>query len=288
MEKKNVVKGRNWAITDFECSDDLWKVVCKNNKVVYCVCGEEVCPKTQKVHWQCFIRFQNERVQSAVRKMFPSRHVTKCFADELSNIKYCEKDENIVFEHGTRPNQGERRDLLEIKNDIVEGKYSVDELTMECPMLVHQYGRTLNKIEDIILRKKFRGWMTKGIWYHGPTGVGKSAIALKDYNPDTHYIYPKDNGWWDGYTGQETVIFNEFRGSDVLFSELLELCDWTPKTVRRRGREPAPFLARKLIITSSLTPMECYSYAISRKDSMQQLLRRFEIIEVLEKNPEVV
>jgi hypothetical protein len=42
--------------------------------------------------------------------------------------------------------------------------------------------------------------------------VGKSHKALADFDPNTHYIYPNDKGWWDGYKQHETVVFNEFRG----------------------------------------------------------------------------
>ncbi len=123
--------------------------------------------------------------------------------------------------------------------------------------------------------------MTKGIWYHGKTGCGKSETAFKDFNPDTHYVKSvnsKEADWWDGYTGQETVIIDEFRGQ-ITYSELLSLMDGWPKKVSRRCREPIPFLAKKIIITSSLPPEEVY-VNLAEKDSLDQLLRRCEIVEI--------
>uniref|UniRef100_UPI004047B5D6 hypothetical protein n=1 Tax=Limnohabitans sp. TaxID=1907725 RepID=UPI004047B5D6 len=119
--------------------------------------------------------------------------------------------------------------------------------------------------------------MTQGIWYWGKTGVGKSHKAYEGFDPCTHYVVANDGGWWDGYTGQETVIFNEFRGS-VTFSELLDLCDKWPKTVKRRNREPAPFLAKTLIITSSMAPEDVYRNILSNEESLDQLNRRFQVI----------
>eukprot|EP00918_Siedleckia_nematoides_P052795 GHVU01115306.1.p1 GENE.GHVU01115306.1~~GHVU01115306.1.p1 ORF type:complete len:237 (+),score=15.01 GHVU01115306.1:377-1087(+) len=190
---------------------------------------------------------------------------------EKKNFKLNE----IFKEFGEMPSQGRRTDLIDLRDRIKSGE-SVDDLTIENPEIFHQYGRTLTKLEDIILRKKYRTWMTEGIWYWGSTGVGKSHKAFENYDPETHYVYPNDNGWWDGYTGQETVIINDFRGG-ICYNELLDLVDKWPKDVKRRCREPAPFLARKVIITSPDIPQNVYS-RLAENDSLDQLFRRFKII----------
>lgn len=190
---------------------------------------------------------------------------------------YCKKDGKFI-EFGKPNKQGERTDLNEIKESIAKGEKTVDEITMEHPMIFHQYGRTLNKIEDIALRKKFRTTMTEGFWYYGPTAVGKSHKAFTGFNPDTHYVYPNDNGWWDGYTQQETVILNDFRG-EIPYNMLLQLIDKWPMTVRRRNREPMPFTSKRIIITSSVRPESVYKQT-NKKDNIAQLLRRLKVEEI--------
>jgi hypothetical protein len=187
-----------------------------------------------------------------------------------------------MIHFGVKPKQGFRNDLEGIKDSILEQKLSVEEICIQNPNLYHQYGRTLNKLEDIALRKRFRTEMTKCEWVYGPTGCGKSHHAFKDYNPDTHYVYPNDGGWWDGYTGQEVVIINEFRGG-IMYSELLELLDKWPKTIRRRNREPVPFLAKLVIITSSMRPFEVYKGIVESGDSISQLHRRVKLIKMEQK-----
>jgi hypothetical protein len=47
----------------------------------------------------------------------------------------------------------------------------------------------------------------RGTWIYGPPGTGKSRSARADYGDD---IYLKaQNKWWDGYTGQQTVILDD-------------------------------------------------------------------------------
>lgn len=199
------------------------------------------------------------------------------------SIAYCEKDdtrEDGPWESGIPPKsgQGKRKDLDELKEQIMEGTKTVDDIVLDNPEIYHKYGRTLHKIEDLALRKQTRTWMTEGIWYWGETGVGKSHLAFEGYTPETHYVWKDDNGWQDGYTGQEIVIINDFRGH-IKYDEMLQMVDKWPHYVRRRGREPAPFLARKVIITSSLRPEQVYCNR-NVNDSIQQLLRRMDVLEI--------
>ena len=164
---------------------------------------------------------------------------------------------------------------MQIKNDILAGKVTVDQVAVDDPIKFHQYGRTLSKIEDLALRKQFRSWMTTCEWIYGPTGTGKSARAFEGYNPDTHYLWKDDKGWQDGYVGQPIVIMNDFRG-EIPYNSLLQLIDRYPHFVSRRGREPAPFLAKHVIITSSLSPDQVYHRRLEQ-DSIEQLLRRIKV-----------
>lgn len=259
-----------------------------SSRMSYLCFSPEKCPSTDRKHFQCYVIWKPnfKKTLSANAKYFgsasqmangsPDQNRVYCGAEDYEKDGKT-KDANPLFqEFGELPRQGQRSDLDEIKDDIMQGKTSVDDVAINNPIVFHQYGRTLNKIEDIVLRKRFRNWMTTAEWLYGATGVGKSKKAFEKYSPDTHYVYPNDNGWWDGYAGQEIVIINEFRG-EIKFSELLDLIDRYPKTVRRRGREPVPFLAKHIIITSCKKPSEIYSNALCETDNISQLLRRCKV-----------
>ncbi len=241
----------------------------------YLIFGHETCPDTGRDHWQTFVRFRNAKTWTAAKKYFDTGdHIQATHGTDWENIAYCSKDDKFE-EFGERPSQGSRADLMRLRDEIASGT-SVDAIALENPNVFHQYGRTLNKLEDLAMRKKFRTEMTKGVWYHGTTGVGKSHKAFENFTPETHYVLPNDNGWWDGYTQQETVIINDFRGW-IAYDYLLQIVDKWPLSVKRRGREPIPFMSKTVIITSSLGPEEVY-HNREANDSIEQLMRRFEII----------
>ena len=138
----------------------------------------------------------------------------------------------------------------------------------------------MHKLEDLRLRQSHRTEMTKGIWLYGPTGTGKSHQAFEGFSEETHYVVPlADKGWWDGYEQQETVIFNDFRG-EVPYAMMLNLVDKWPMHVPRRCREPIPFTSKRVIVTSSQAPHEVY-HRRAEEDSIEQLLRRFEVKQCL-------
>lgn len=130
---------------------------------------------------------------------------------------YCKKDGDF-FEAGSMSSQGERTDLKAIADRIAGGE-KLDDIAIEDPVTFCKYKNGLSYIADIAARKKKRTEMTLGYWYYGTTGTGKSHRAFKEAGDDV-YVWTDDNGWWDGYHGQETVVINDFRGG-IKYSELL-------------------------------------------------------------------
>jgi len=264
----------------------------------YIIYGKEVGSDNGTPHLQGFVRFESAKTMSAVHKLKGwKRTALKPSEKPLSAIDYCRKgvqEHSEWEEHGVKgPNygkdadvwergsfkQGARSDLDRLYADVREGK-SVDDVAWENPSQYQMCHKALDKLEDIRLRKTRRSVMTEGIWVFGKTGTGKSEFAFSTYDDGQSYCYPYDGGWWDGYKQQDNVIIDEFRGQ-IMFSELLRMVDKHPNYfVRRRCREPMPFVSKKVIITSSLPPNEVFKN-LSYNDKMAQLYRRFKIYELI-------
>lgn len=284
-----MAKTRSYVVTNWNCDHQICEDLVKSDKVRFIAYGEETCPTSGRKHFQTYIVFSNQKHPSAkvlqkIGRMFGPIHcnVQPMRGSLKSNAAYCSKESTLV-KLGDEPKQGNRADLVDVVARIVNGEESAENICLTDPGYYHQYGRTLTKAEDVAKRKMYRTWMTEGEWYWGPTGVGKSHVAFAGYNAETHYVKPVLDEWWDGYTGQETVIINDFRGQ-IPFSELLNLVDKWPHYVKRRCREPTPFMARKVIVTSALPPEQVYYKVCEHScDSIEQLNRRFSIIHLAQR-----
>jgi len=257
-----------WFVTtnwNTECDYDA---LIAKGKIRFVAYGAEKCPTTGRPHHQLyFYLFKDSTygklVLNKLGKMFGETHcqVKPMFGRITDNEAYCSKDTaGELIKHGSEPAQGARGDIDEAKELIMKGDMTADEICVENPGFFHQYGRTLDRAEAIALRQRYRTWRTLCTWYTGHTFSGKSWHCFKahgEYDPKTHYVKNLNEDWWDGYKGQPIVIFNEFRGQ-IPFSEMLDLIDEWPKTVRWRGREPVPFLAKEIVIASVKHPEDVY------------------------------
>lgn len=267
----------------------------------YIVFGYEVGEECGTPHLQGYVEFEKSIRREKISDFFPRMSLFYRLGTSLRASNYCkkgkqEKDEwekhheegpnwgleAVFHEKGTISvsEQGKRTDLLAIRDEIVNGR-TVKDIAMEKPMVYHQYGRTLNFIEDIVLQRNSRTEMTQCKWYWGPTDVGKSHTAFENFSDETHYLWPNDGRWWDSYVQQETVIFNDFRG-EIDYQTMLCLIDKWPYQVSRRGRSPMPFTSKFIIITSSLPPDRVYRRRL-QEDAIEQLLRRIEVIHLADR-----
>lgn len=262
------------------------------NNVQFVAYGDEVCPETQRPHKQVFLymkhqcSWSNKNLGKIGSWWGPTHcHVQPMYGSFGQNEAYCSK-EGSYHKLGDEPKQGARGSIEENKELLLSGQITADALCLLDPVHFHMYGRTYDRMEDIAHRRKYRTEMTQGTWYHGPTGAGKSHRAFDNYHPDTHYVKEcgeGDSKWWDGYKGQEVVILDDFRGG-MPYGELLSLCDKCPKKVSRRCREPVPFLAKRIIVTSSKPPEALYSNCDGNAHA--QLYRRFEVFHLRGTEPE--
>lgn len=259
------------------------------------VFGHEIGEKTGTPHLQGFVWTAEPRtLQQMKRKMpgaavfipgkkkGPDHHIID---DGKTGFGYClkEHDPRYVLE-GSFPTEeefqaqcpaghGARTDLLECKRKIDEGTF-VDDL-MGDDQHFESYARHSKFFAQYQSYKRRRTQFSppEVIVYCGKTGNNKTRRAWEkeEYGSDFWAWNPGMGEWFDGYSGQKAVLFDEYRGN-FKYGFLLSILDGYPMQVQVKCGM-VHWSPERIYITSPTPPQEWYPN-LAADDKIQQLIRR--------------
>lgn len=256
---------RRWCFTSFEASPQY-----KLDNVEYLVVQCEICPTTNKEHYQGYLVTKKKTTLNVVKEILDDQ---KCHL-EIANgkhdqcIAYCtkiltRKPNTIPYEYGNRNciQSGKRTDLEEIvklikENDKIEMTYLIETFPGTVARNEKWIRSTAQKYKKRIIDPDIgRKTMTECEIIYGKTGSGKSTY-VKEIK-DCYWKNPMNN-WWDGYTGQENVVIDDWTNDPkkgIQAVDLLHLVNHTPLSLEIKGGF-TEFLAKKIWITTNLEPEE--------------------------------
>lgn len=255
-------KYRNWCFTSYKIDDlEPWGYS-------YVVGGLETCPTTGRVHIQGYIEFKNAVYLSGAQKRIGDK-VCHCApryekSTAAQAAEYCKKDGDY-FENGTITNQGARTDLKTIKDNILNHKSNIRDMLENDTIINHQQLRFAESLQKYVRPQKREP--PQVFWFYGDTGTGKTRFVY-DNEDDIFRVEPGFE-WYDGYIGQEAVLFDELRG-EIKLSTLLCITDRYPLSLKIKTSF-TQWKPKRIYITSCKSPEECYKNC---HENIGQLLRR--------------
>ena len=231
----------------------------------YLVYGREIAPGTGTPHLQGYIYFSTQRHLTALKKkVHPTAHFEPAKGSAQQNRAYCTKDGNF-FEKGEIPQaQGSRTDFVVMREAVAAGAAMEDLLPIATSYQSLRGAELLLKYQ-----KPTKDRDVRVSWYWGPTGTGKTRSAFEEC-PDA-WISGKNLNWFQAYTGQKAVIFDDFRGDFCEFHTLLRYLDRYPVNIENKGGSTW-LRATRIIITSAYHPEHVYRNRTT--EDIQQLMRR--------------
>lgn len=236
--------------------------------------GEQGTP-----HLQGYFELSHRKRITSLKKINGSLqrcHFEIARGTPVSNRDYCSKEGNVVFEFGDfREKVEHSKETTTLFKRISEGK--TDKELWECE---ETFGAMLRHYRAVAEYRRVNGEPVGSrdvtVTAHiGPPGSGKTRWVFEN-KPGAYFT--TGERWFDGYSGQSVVVFDDFAGTEsgISFPFFLRLLDRYPLQVPVKGG----FVWYKPVeihITSNLEPYEWYKTierAIVNDSSVNPILRR--------------
>lgn len=231
----------------------------------YLVIGLETGEQGTK-HIQGYCELEKQTGFNKVRTLMPRAHIENRRGTAQQAADYCKKDGEFV-EYGALSRPGTRNDIEKVK-EMVKKSEGMRQIVEE----VSSYQAIRHAEIYLKYHEKKRDWKPQVTWIFGPTGCGKSHMAMAMTNSEDRWVSLNNSKFWEGYDGHQDIILDDFRGDWCKFHELLRILDKYEYRVEVKGGS-RQLLAKKIIITSSKSPRECYNVP---DEDIEQLTRRID------------
>lgn len=251
---------------------------------------------TGYVHYQVAVSFTN-KIRFNTLRTFLHSHSVRAWIGRVKGKngwtkwkRYCsDRDKEGVFldfplfsvGDDAKQGQGRKKETdMELALQWITSDEHIDctekEFLMTFPNLCKAgNGNVYNYLMDMLRMPTERRRPLVYVFY-GPTGTGKSAKA-REYCKKNNLSFFMKTGmkWWNGYKGQDVVIFDEFRGqeTDIPYYQLLQILDRFVFGVEIKGGVNM-LKTQIFIFTSAFHPRDWYTGAQGRGDCYSQLERR--------------
>lgn len=229
-------------------------------------------------HWQLIIDGGQSPIRfSTLKNKLPTAHLEPRRGPIQQAIDYVTKEETRVpeeprLEHGIirhSDEKGRRKDVEVVREAILEKGLSADEVFLQVP----ESNRMTAMVEKLVAARD-RSRHTKPrqlevIWLYGPPGTGKTSLAVEmggtNYYRVTDYQHP-----FDSYSGEETLILDEFDGG-MRLSTLLNVLDIWPTTLPARYADRVAAYSQ-VVLVSNEAPWSFYPWETQSR--RQAFMRR--------------
>lgn len=121
------------------------------------VVGEEICPKSGKLHYQTYVRFESNHSFEWWKKWFPGNHYELRKGTEPEAADYCRKDRKVLIDFGCMKESEPSMDTTEHVLNMLEDDAPLWQIyRAHRKFFFHNY-RKINDMEQVM-----RGWRENG------------------------------------------------------------------------------------------------------------------------------
>lgn len=264
-------RARYWVFTlnNYTPEDEFYLINLPydpSNQIAYIAFAREVAPTTGTPHLQGHLELREQLRFSQLKKLVPPQVYLAVRKGSFEDCETYISKEGEVQRSGERVSKGSghRSDLDNCKALLDSGGLAL--VAQEDFSSFVRYHRGFEKY--LGLQQPKRSWETAVYIYWGKTGTGKTR-KVHDECADL-YVHTEEK-WFDGYTGQESVLFDDFHGGVFKLPYLLKLLDRYPMQVPIKGGFVS-WIPKKIFITSNIDPKTWFPNA--NEEHINALFRR--------------
>lgn len=228
------------------------------NEFIQYICSQqERAPETGRLHYQGYIEMKQRCTLNTMKKKFDKEaHLEIRRGSREQAINYTKKPESAIadtwLEEGVLTS-GTAVDQMETMTTAILGGKKHDDVAQEWPEMIIRYAKGVRSLIAATQKSpKWRNVLCEAVW--GDPGVGKTRIIYEKHDGD---VYFKDNTpWWDGYNGEDVVLFDDFYGGHKI-NDMLRWMDGYKLQLQVKGDFVQAFYTR-VYFTSNEPPCNWY------------------------------
>lgn len=228
----------------------------------WCMCdevGEQGTP-----HTHVFVLFKNSVMFETLHKRFYGAHIEQANGSNKDNRDYIRKEgkwqddakheTNLAdtFEEWGElpPERSHRENQSEQIMKMVRNGKSNAEILAEIPTAFNKL-HYIEQARQTLIQDKFKDtWRKLNVTYlWGGTGAGKTRSVMDTYGYSKVYQVTNYDHPFDGYTGQDVIIFEEFRSS-LKIDDMLKFLDGYPLMLPCRYADKVACYTKVFIISN--------------------------------------
>lgn len=273
------IKSRRWCFTLNNYTDDDYETITNSFTtrlavdIRYAILAREK-GESGTLHLQGYFASSKEYTFKKAKALISDRaHLEKAKGSDRDSQIYCSKEGDYV-EFGTPQGKGGRSDLDRLCRAIKDGQSLASVAEINPSDYVRNYRGLANY--QALQTSLYTHDSVRGIWIYGPPGTGKTHHA-RDLNPTSIYL-KSQNKWFDGYSGEELILLDDF-DSSVLGHYLKIWSDKWSCTGEIKGGT-VKLSHKTFVITSNYSPGELWQ---DNPIMAQAISRRFELIHMSER-----
>lgn len=267
----------------------------------WCMCdeiGEQGTP-----HTHVYVVFHNSVMFDTLHTRFYGVHIDKANGSNKENRDYVRKEGKWLDDAKHETNKPEsfeewgelppdrtraESQAAQIMQMVRDGKTNA-EILEECPTAYSKMSY-IEQARQTLLQERFKDkWRDLDVTYlWGEPGVGKTRSIMEQYGYSNVFrVTNYDNHPFDGYKGQDVVVFEEFR-SGIKIQDMLNYLDGYPVELPCRYADKVACFTKVYLISN--IPLESQYPNVQQESpaTWSAFCRRIHHVQYMEKQLEVL